>query len=109
MQVKFEYLLSILLLFVFVSFLHAGENDYVTIDEPNFENVDVVVETAWGTTETTENVDVRVLFDKDEKPSGLVLARKKQKLSEIMIVDGVTVKLIDHETKEVLRTVKVKS
>ena len=109
MQVRFDHILGILLLFVFVSFLHAGENDYVTIDEPNFENVDVVVETAWGTSETTENVDVLVLFDKDEKPAGMVLARKKQKLSEIIIIEGVTVKLIDHQTKEVLRTVKVKS
>ena len=109
MQVRFNYILTVLFLLIFVPFLYAGENDYVTIDEPNFENVDVVVETAWGTSETTENVDVLVLFDKDEKPAGMVLARKKQKLSEIIIIEGVTVKLIDHETKAVLRTVKVKS
>ncbi len=109
MHFKFDYILTVLLLFTFVSFLHAGENDYVTIDEPNFENVDVVVETAWGTSEKTEEVDVLVLFNNDEKPTGMVLARKKRKLSEIMLVEGVTVKLIDHETKQVLKTIKITS
>ncbi len=109
MQVKFYHILTTLLLFIFVPFLYAGENDYVTIDEPNFENVDVIVETAWGTSEKTENVDVLVLFNNDEKPAGLVLARKHRKLSEIMIVEGVTVKLIDHETQKVLKTIKSNS
>ncbi len=109
MHLRLDYILTVLLLFTFVSFLHAGENDYVTIDEPNFENVDVVVETAWGTSEKTEGVDVLVLFNNDEKPIGMVLAKKKRKLSEIMLVEGVTVKLIDHDTQQVLKTVKVKS
>ena len=108
-MLRVNHLFTLLLLFIVASFLYAGENDYVTIDEPNFENVDVVVETAWGTSEKTENVDVLVLFNNDEKPTGMVLARKKQKLSEIMLIEGVTVKLIDHETKKVLKTIKIKS
>jgi len=108
MQVKFESILTVLLLVLFVSFLHAGENDFVTIDEPSFENVDVVVETAWGTTEKTENVDVLVLFN-NEKPTGLVLARDRQKLSEVILCEGVVVKLIDRTTQEVLKVVKCDS
>ena len=109
MQVRFDYILTVLFLLIFVPFLYAGENDYVTIDEPNFENVDVIVETAWGTSEKTEKVDVLVLFNNDEKPTGLVVARKHRKVSEIMIVDGVTVKLIDNETQKVLKVIKNKS
>ena len=105
MKVRYDSILTVLLLVLFVSFLHAGENDFVTIDEPNFENVDVVVETSGGTTETTENVDVLVLFN-NEKPTGLVLARDRQKLSEVILCEGVIVKLIDRKTKEVLKVVK---
>jgi hypothetical protein len=54
-------------------------------------------------------VDVLVLFNNDEKPTGLVIARKHRKLSEIMIVEGVTVKLIDNETQKVLKVIKNKS
>lgn len=105
MQVKIGFILTVLLLCVFTSFLFAGENDYVTIDEPNYENVDVVVETSWGTNEKTEGVDVLVL-QKNEKPTGLILAKKRQRLSEIMLVEGVTIKIIDHDTGKVLKTIK---
>lgn len=106
MQVKSGYLLTFLLLFLFSSFLFAGENDYATIDDPNYENVDVVIETAWGTSEKTEDVNVLIL-QKNEKATGVVLAKKRQKLSEIMLVEGVTVKIIDHETGKVLKTIKI--
>ena len=106
MNVRTDLLFSALLLFIFVAFLHAGENEYVSIDEPNFEGVDVVVETAWGTTDKIESVDVLVLF-KNQKPTGLVMARDRQKISEVTLVEGVVVKLLDHQTGKVLKKITI--
>ena len=108
MKSAIHYISTILVIFVFVSFLQAGEEDYVSVDEPNFDNVDVVVETEWGTSEKTEGVDVLVLFN-NEKPTGLVLAKKRVKLSEVMLVEGVVVKLYDHDTGKLLKTIRVKN
>ena len=90
MSVKYQLLPFAILFFAFVAYADAGESDYVSLSDPNFENVDVVIETAWGTSEKTESVDVLVVKVNDE-PSQLILARKKQKLSEISLMDGVVI------------------
>ena len=108
MNAKYQIVLFIIILFAFIAFVNAGESDYVTISDPNFENVDVVMETDWGTSEKTESVDVLVVNVNDE-PAQLILARKKVKLSEISIMEGVVIKIYNHETGELLKTYRVKS
>jgi len=108
MYAKYQIVLFIVIFFALIAFANAGESDYVTISDPNFENVDVVMETDWGTSEKTESVDVLVVNVNDE-PAQLILARKKVKLSEISIMEGVVIKIYNHETGELLKTYRVKS
>jgi len=108
MSVKFQLLPYVILFFAFVVYAHAGGSDYVSLSDPNYENVDVVIETAWGTTEKTESVDVLVVNVNDE-PAQLILARKKQKLSEISLMDGVVIKIYNHDNGELIKTYQVKS
>ncbi len=108
MYTKYQLLFFITIFMVFIASATAGESDYVTISDPNFENVDVVLETDWGTSEKTESVDVLVVNVNDE-PAQLILARKKVKLSEISIMEGVVIKIYNHETGELLKTYRVKS
>jgi hypothetical protein len=108
MSRKYQLLPFVFIFFALVTYVQAGGSDYVSLSDPNFENVDVVIETAWGTTEKTESVDVLVVNVNDE-PAQLILARKKQKLSEISLMDGVVIKIYNHDTGELIKTYQVKS
>ncbi len=108
MPAKYQLLPVTILLFIFVAFAYAGGSDYVSISDPNFENVDVVIETDWGTSEKTESVDVLVVNVNDE-PVQIILAKKKKKVSEISIMEGVVIKIYNHDTGELLHTYRVKA
>ncbi len=69
--------------------------------DPTYENVDVVLELAWADAETTLAVDI-VVVKQNEEPVQIVLIRKKTKLSEITLMDGVVVKVYDHENGQLL-------
>ena len=108
MSAKHHSIPVAMLIVIFSSFLFAGTSDYVSISDPNFEGVDVVIETDWGTSEKTESVDVLVVNVNDE-PVQLILAKKKKKISEISIMEGVVIKIFDHDTGELLKTYRVKA
>ena len=108
MSSRYQLLPVAILFAVFVAFSIATASDYVSISDPNFENVDVVIETDWGTSEKTESVDVLVVNVNDE-PAQIILAKKKVKVSEISLMEGVVIKIYNHETGELLKTYRVKS
>jgi hypothetical protein len=71
--------------------------------ESEYENVDVVMELAWSDAVTTEAVDI-IVITHNEEPVQVVLLRKKKKLTEITLMDGVVVKVYNHENGELLAT-----
>ena len=69
--------------------------------DPTYENVDVVMELAWADAETTLAVDL-IVVKQNEEPVQIILLRNKTKLSEITLMDGVVVKVYDHENGQLL-------
>jgi hypothetical protein len=108
MSAKYHVLPILFIFTLFAAFTALHASDYVSISDPNFENVDVVIETDWGTTEKTESVDVLVVNVNDE-PAQIILAKKKKKVSEISLMEGVVIKIYNHETGELLKTYRVKA
>ena len=76
--------------------------------DSDYENVDVVMELAWGDPVTTEDVDLIVITHNDE-PVQVVIMRKKKKLTEITLMDGVVVKVYNHENGQLLATISKSS
>jgi hypothetical protein len=73
---------------------------------PKYSNVDVVVEFEWSP-EPIKSEDVNVIeITKNEKPTALLLMKGLKKESELSIVKGVTIKVYDHKTGELLKTYK---
>jgi len=70
---------------------------------PTYENVDVVLELAWSDADTTVAVNV-IVVKLNEEPVQIVLLRKKTKLNEITLIDGVVVKVYNHENGQLLAT-----
>jgi hypothetical protein len=71
--------------------------------EDEYENVDVVMEMAWSDAIKTVGVNV-VVISHNEEPVQLVLMKKKQKVCEITLMDGVVVKVYNHESGELVAT-----
>ena len=73
--------------------------------KPDFTGVDVLVETDWGTSDRTENVDV---FIRTEPDGHIDIVMRKSNHQECIaeLVPGVVVKIIDRKTKKVLKTFK---
>jgi hypothetical protein len=75
------------LLFLFLGTSFAINNFY----SPDYENSDVVIETAWGTSDKITNVDV-VIFTNNENTT-FYLMKDKTKKNELYLVDGTTIKI----------------
>ena len=71
--------------------------------EDEYENVDVVMELAWSDAVKTVDVNVVVISHNDE-PVQLVLMKKKKKVCEITLMDGVVVKVYKHDSGELVAT-----
>lgn len=69
---------------------------------PDFTNVDVVVETEWGTSDKTEDVNVFVYLNA-EHPH-LALSENKHKKCELRIMKGIVIKIYDRKTGKLLKT-----
>lgn len=76
--------------------------DTINGKAPAFTNVDVVVETEWGTSEKTENVKVYVFLE--AKYPHLIMTENKHKQCELRIVKGITIKIYDRKTGKKLKT-----
>ena len=83
----------------------AQQDSTKKVIKPDYESVDVIVETDWGTTDKTENVDV---FIKTENKGHTDIVMKKSKNQECIIelVPGLVVKIVDRKTKKIIKTFK---
>ena len=80
------------------------QTDTVRQAAPDFEKVNVTVETEWGTSDKHENVDVRLVRE-GKKVKEVVVIKKFSECS-VSLIPGVIVKIIDPETGKVLRRFK---
>jgi hypothetical protein len=76
--------------------------DTIKEKAPDFTNVDVVVETEWGTSEKTENVNVFVYLEA-EHPH-ITMSENKHKQCELRIIKGITIKIYDRKTGKLLKS-----
>ncbi|MCK6622704.1 MAG: hypothetical protein HUU32_18660 [Calditrichaceae bacterium] len=70
-----------------------------------YTNVDVVVESDWSKPERTERVSVEILF-KNKKPDKVLMKGAGYKMCEITLMEGMTVKIINHKTGKLIKTYK---
>jgi len=87
------------------SFLPADTTraDSLTKIEPQFKNVNVLVETEWGTTDKREGVDVYVKV-KGKKPYEIEMRKGELQRCCVTLMSGVTVKILDPKSGKVLKT-----
>jgi hypothetical protein len=76
--------------------------DSVTKIEPSFKNVNVLVETEWGSTDKREGVDVYVKV-KGKKPYEIEMRKGELQKCCVTLMSGVTVKILDPKTGRVLK------
>ena len=73
--------------------------------KPDYEDVNVVVETDWGTTDKTENVDVFIRIEKGKRTE-VVMRKSEHQECIVELLPGMVVKIIDRKTKKVIKTYK---
>jgi hypothetical protein len=76
--------------------------DSLKTPRPDFTNVNVIVETAWGTIDKSVNVDVFVKME-GKKPSEIVLMKGQHQECSIELVEGVMVKITDPKSGRLLK------
>ena len=98
--------------FLFVTFSRASDTlETIQIDTTNitdkiiatYKNVDILEETEWCEPEKIENVDVIVKTEE----SGLykiVFTKEKLGTVEILLIEGVMVKIFSHDNNKLLKT-----
>ncbi len=79
--------------------------DSIAAPVPDFEGVNVIVETDWGTTDKTENVDVFITKGKN-KHTDIVMRKSNHQECIVELVSGIVVKIVDRKTGKVLKTFK---
>jgi len=79
--------------------------DTIKKPAPDFKDVNVVVETDWGTTDKTEHVDV---FIRTGKSNHKEIVMQKSTFQEciVEVVSGMVVKIVNSKTGKVLKTLK---
>ena len=89
-----------------VTILGSVQQDSTRVKEtPDFTGVDVVVETEWGTSDRTENVEVFIKKTPDGH-TDIVMKKSNHQECIVELVPGITVKIIDRKSKKVLKTFK---
>ena len=73
--------------------------------KPDFTGVDVLVETDWGTSDKTENVEVFIRTEADGH-TDIVMRKSNHQECIAELVPGIVVKIIDRKSKKVLKTYK---
>ena len=76
--------------------------DSLKTPRPDFINVNVTVETAWGTTDKSVNVNVFVKM-KGKKPSEIVLMKGQHQECSVELIEGVMVKITDPKSGRLLK------
>jgi len=76
--------------------------DSIKTPQPDFSNVNVIVETAWGTSDKSVNVDAFVVFE-GKKPSEIILKKGEHQECSIDLIDGLVVKIINPKTGRLLK------
>ena len=71
--------------------------------KPDYEDVNVVVETDWGTSDKTENVDVFIRIEKGKRTE-VVMRKSEHQECIVELVSGMVVKIIDRKSGKVLKT-----
>ncbi len=105
------------LLMLFISINYAAPSKFMVIGQdtaavdsikkpvPDYKSVNVIVETDWGTTDKTENVDVYIKKQKG-KHTDLILKKSEHQECIIELVSGMVVKIVDRKTGKILKTYK---
>jgi hypothetical protein len=70
--------------------------------KPDFENVNVLVETEWGTTDKRDAVDVYVKM-KGKKPVEIEMMKDAHEKCSITLMPGVIVKIFDPKSGRLLK------
>ena len=78
--------------------------DTVRQVQPDYVNVNVLIETEWGTSDKHENVDVRLNWS-GKKVTEVVIINKYSECS-IILIEGVVVKIIDPKSGKVIKRFK---
>ncbi len=73
--------------------------------KPDYQGVNVIVETDWGTTDKTENVDVFIRVEKGKRTE-VVMRKSEHQECIVELVSGMVVKIIDRKTGKLLKTFK---
>ena len=79
--------------------------DSVTAPVPDFKGVNVIVETDWGTTDKTENVDVFIKKEKNQRTE-IVMKKSDHQECIVELISGMVVKIVNRKTGKVLKTFK---
>ena len=87
------------------TFQDSSVTDSIKQPVPDYSNVNVLVESEWGTSDKTENVDV---FLKKEKGKYTEIVMKKSNHQECIVelIPGLKVKIINRKTGKILKTIK---
>ena len=80
------------------------QTDTVSQVQPDYVNVNVLVETEWGTSDKYDSVDVRLNWA-DKKVKEVVIINKHSECS-IILIEGVVVKIIDAKSGKVIKRFK---
>jgi hypothetical protein len=79
--------------------------DSIKKPAPDYKDVNVIVETDWGTTDKTEHVDVILRTGKNNHKE-IVMQKSTFQECVVELVSGMVVKIVDSKTGKVLKTVK---
>jgi len=79
--------------------------DTVKAPQPDYTGVNVIVETEWGTTDKTENVDVYIRKEKG-KHFDIVMKKSDHQECIVELVSGMVVKIVSRKTGKILKTYK---
>ena len=76
--------------------------DSIKTPQPDFSNVNVIVETAWGTPDKSVNVNVYIMR-KGKNISEIVLKKGQHQECSIELMEGIVVKIIDPKSGRILK------
>lgn len=82
---------------------HPTLQDTTAEGNPIYQNVDVTVDYAWSNMERYDDVAATVIMD-GNRPVAVVVAVAEGTRYEIQLIDEVTIKIYDHKTGKLLRT-----